>query len=355
MRAPEFITESRQPGEYVYHASYVGNNTAQWLRSLIQRGLQPSKEGYAGPGTYFAYEPDEGYYHVTPEDSKILRVKWADLVKLYGVYPDSPNGIERDDDEIIVPGPVPGNILEVEYFEGEWWDLKSALGAETYHYENVEEAETGTKFARSVSATMRKAGYKKLGSGADATVWARDAGSVVKIIMPEDGGTGAAKTFKRFVDFCNEHKDVPNLPKFTPVDEEISSKLNFDGEQYIYFAMERLQPIARNSFEEAMVWILSDLAAKGLSWERAYSTIVQPDTWRLWDDGLPANQIIQQLKSFGKQEQAQYGLLFTVMVLLYKTGRINKLGWDLHTENVMQRSDGTLVIVDPWFAEATDN
>lgn len=139
MRALEFITESRQPGEYVYHASYVGDDTARWLKSLIQRGLQPSKEGYAGPGTYFAYAPDQGYYHVSPEDSKILRVRWADLAKLYGVYPDNPNGIERDDDEIIVPGPVPGNILEVEYFEDEWWDLKSALAAETYNYEQMEE------------------------------------------------------------------------------------------------------------------------------------------------------------------------------------------------------------------------
>jgi len=130
------VAESRQPGEYVYHASYVGDNKAQWLRSLIQRGLQPSKEGYSGLGTYFAYAPDEGYYHVTPEDSMILRVRWADLVKLYGVYPDNPKGIERDDDEIIVPGPVPGNVLELEYFEDEWWDLKSALSAETYHTGN---------------------------------------------------------------------------------------------------------------------------------------------------------------------------------------------------------------------------
>ena len=34
MRIVEVVTESRQPGEYVYHASYVGNNKAQWLKSL---------------------------------------------------------------------------------------------------------------------------------------------------------------------------------------------------------------------------------------------------------------------------------------------------------------------------------
>lgn len=35
--------------------------------------------------------------------------------------------------------------------------------------------------------------------------------------------------------------------------------------------------------------------------------------------------------------------------MLYKTGQINKIGWDLHTENVMHRRNGQLVIIDPWF------
>lgn len=135
MKINEIILESRQPGEYVYHASYVGDDRARWLKSLIQTGLKPSERGYSGAGTYFAYAPDEGYYHVTPEDSMILRVRWTDLVKLYGTYPQNPNGIERDDDEIVVPGPVPAKLLELEYFEGEWWDLASALSAETYQYD----------------------------------------------------------------------------------------------------------------------------------------------------------------------------------------------------------------------------
>ena len=160
MRIVEVVTESRQPGEYVYHASYVGNNKAQWLKSLIRHGLKPSEKGYSGAGTYFAYAPDEGYYHVTAEDSLILRVRWADLVKLYGTYPQNPKGIERDDDEIIVPGPVPSSILEVEYFEDEWWDLKSALSAETHQYEartNPEQnpkPESGFKELASIAKTI---------------------------------------------------------------------------------------------------------------------------------------------------------------------------------------------------------
>jgi len=115
-------------GMYVYHASYLPDQTTG-LKSILTKGLQPSAEGYAGPGVYFAYDPEGGYYHVSKEEATMFRVKWADLVNKFGTYPTNPNGIERDDDEIIVPGIVPASMLEVEYFPGEWWDLKSALAA----------------------------------------------------------------------------------------------------------------------------------------------------------------------------------------------------------------------------------
>lgn len=123
------LSEISQPGEYVYHASYLPN-LGKGLASIIRQGLIPSTVGYSGPGLYFAYDPDGGFYHVDKEEATMFRVKWADLVKLYGVYPDNKNGIERDDDEIIVPGPVPAHLLEVEYFPGEWWDVLSAYRAE---------------------------------------------------------------------------------------------------------------------------------------------------------------------------------------------------------------------------------
>lgn len=125
--------ESRKPGEWVYHASHVVKDQATLFRSLLSKGLLPSKSGYSGKGVYFAYRPEEGYYHVSPEDSVILRVKWSDLVKLYGTYPSTPDGIERNEDEIIVRGVVPPNIIEVEYFPDEWWTLRDALAAETGH------------------------------------------------------------------------------------------------------------------------------------------------------------------------------------------------------------------------------
>lgn len=128
MKAFEILTESREPGEYVYHASYLPN-TKVGLASVLKHGLLPSINGYSGPGVYFSYTPDGGFYHVDKEQATLFRVKWADLVKLFGVYPENSSGIERTPDEIIVPGAVPADMLEVEYFENEWWPIDAAFAS----------------------------------------------------------------------------------------------------------------------------------------------------------------------------------------------------------------------------------
>lgn len=132
MRAQEFIIEAT-PGEYVYHASTGAMRTL--IPSLLRKGLQPSSVGYAGPGVYFAYTPEvaAGW----SDDPVMLRVRWNDLAQRFGVYPKNENGIQRDDEEIIVPGVVPADLVEIEYFPGEWWDLESALSAETHHLDEV--------------------------------------------------------------------------------------------------------------------------------------------------------------------------------------------------------------------------
>ena len=123
-------SNSTQPGEYVYHASYLPN-LARGLKSIMMSGLKPSENGYGGRGVYFAYTPDGGFYHVDEDQATMFRVKWADLVEMYGVYPENKNGIQRDNEEIIVPGPVPADMLELEYFPDEWWDIRTALSSET--------------------------------------------------------------------------------------------------------------------------------------------------------------------------------------------------------------------------------
>ena len=41
-------------------------------------------------------------------------------------------------------------------------------------------------------------------------------------------------------------------------------------------------------------------------------------------------------------------LLIQTLNELYSTGSKNKYRWDLHSDNIMMRKDGTPVINDPW-------
>ena len=124
------ISEAVTPGEYVYHASYMPN-LKSGLMNIQKHGLQPSKSGQMGAGVYFAYKPDDTYYHVSKDEATMFRVKWDDLVKLYGTYPSNKNGIQRDEEQIVVPGAVPSKFLEVEYFPDEYWEIHHALAAES--------------------------------------------------------------------------------------------------------------------------------------------------------------------------------------------------------------------------------
>ena len=129
MKVSELFEQTKEPGEYVYHASYLPD-LGRGLKSILAKGLLPSKEGYSGPGVYFAYDHDGGFYHVSEDEATMFRVKWNDLKKMFGVYPEK-DGIERDDEEIIVRKSVPAHLLEVEYFPGEWWDIETAVEHET--------------------------------------------------------------------------------------------------------------------------------------------------------------------------------------------------------------------------------
>lgn len=203
-----------------------------------------------------------------------------------------------------------------------------------------------------IDQTLRSAGYTELGSGADATVWTKDSGSVIKIIVPEDDDVSrAVTTFKKFYEFCMQHQDVECLPKFIPIQGRHYAEFTIKDKTFVQISMEQLYPLKNNSFHEAMTWYLSDFATKNTPWDKVKQILSSPKAW--YDSehfDKYANQFALKVQNLNKIFEAKLSLLYTVMSLLYHTGRINKFGWDLHTENVMQRKDGTLVIIDPWFS-----
>jgi hypothetical protein len=217
--------------------------------------------------------------------------------------------------------------------------------------EVIDEYENGTDNSRQIFDKLKQLGYTKLGSGQDATVWSKDEASVIKILMPSDKPHNAENGFLTFYNFCQQHKDVPNLPKFIDVGGVHHSVFTMNGTNYRQIAMERLQPIANGSFEEAMVWILSDLASTRALWNAVVEKLLDANEWNANSTGIMSRmpELIRE-KINDKRFNAEYNLLLTTMQVLYMAGKQAGLGWDLHTENVMQRRDGTLVIVDPFYS-----
>ena len=209
----------------------------------------------------------------------------------------------------------------------------------------IDEADSKSQYAHEIALKLQAAGYKKLGIGADATVWSKDDNYVIKILMPDDPSSQAERVFQKFYEFCQQHPKLSCLPKFNEV-----NTIDIGGKDYTQIEMEKLTPIINNTFEEAMVWALSDMVSKNLSWETVVQELLNPKTWY---GGM--TRVMRKMPIFVRQRMNSpefnktYSQLYEVMRHLYQTGEINDFGWDLHTENIMQRSNGQLVIIDPWF------
>lgn len=218
--------------------------------------------------------------------------------------------------------------------------------------EIIDEYEQGTDNSRQIFAKLKSLGYKKLGSGQDATVWSKDEASVIKILMPSRAVPGPAQDAERgflaFYNFCQQYPDNPNLPKFIDIGGAHHTVFELNGVPYRQIAMEKLQPIKNGSFEEAMVWMLSDLVNSTRDWNGIVELLKQPDTWSVEPSMAKMPELVSE-KLSDPVVNRQYGILYLTMRRLYAAGQKAGLGWDLHTENIMQRKDGTLVIVDPYF------
>ena len=217
---------------------------------------------------------------------------------------------------------------------------------------DVVEAETDTPNAREISNQLRAAGYHHVGSGADATVFAKDDSHVIKILMPEDAGSKAEQVFRKFYEFSIAHQDLACVPRFNEV-----NTIDINGKDYTQIEMEKLSPIQTDSFVEGLIWFLSDYTNTTQPWETIERELAEPNTWKDYSPNY-ANTFAKTWQSLvenpaSKKTYAMYIQLYNVMKLLYSTGNINKFGWDLHTANVMLRGNGQPVIIDPWFSDGT--
>jgi hypothetical protein len=210
--------------------------------------------------------------------------------------------------------------------------------------EFVTEYERGTDNSEQIFAQLEDAGYEYLGGGIDATVWGRDEGEVLKVLMPQNAKADAERGFLIFHDACIAMKNNPHVPRFL----DDYSVFEINGEDYMQITMERLQPIPTNTIEEAMVWGLSELATVAfIKWSDVDDQLGDPEFWRHYAGEVTLDEIGRTLGD--SQAMSEYKSLFATMLAFHKIlMKNNGLNWDLHTENVMRRDDGTLVITDPF-------
>ena len=220
--------------------------------------------------------------------------------------------------------------------------------------EPIDEAEVGTTNAKSIANQLKAAGYSNVGTGADSTVWAKDDSHIIKILMPEDLGTKAEQVFRKFYEFAMSHQDLACMPRFNEV-----NTVDINGKDYTQIEMERLAPIEKGTFMEGVIWFFSDFCQAREPWDKVDHAMGLSDTWEWYPYAKSSKSIVNvyirqwQDLMYDKKSYSMYRQLYNVMKLLYNTGTINKFGWDLHTANVMQRSNGQPVIIDPWFSEGT--
>jgi hypothetical protein len=201
-----------------------------------------------------------------------------------------------------------------------------------------------------IRQTMKSAGYAELGTGADAAVYAKDADTVIKILMPDSGqlSTGE-KTFLDFYQYVTTSKPNPFLPRFVKIQGQHHNRFEIDGEPFRQIAMERLQPIPAGTALQGIVWIMSECAARQLSWQQVLDDFMtESDLWRYWSGDPDVPELVYN-EFIDHNKQSYYEALYITMLILARLGAHKGWGWDLHTENVMQRADGTPVIIDPWY------
>ena len=185
MKIEDIITNSREPGEYIYHATRF-DNLKEGLSSIKEQGLLKAKEALYGPGVYMGYNPAECLCQVSCKEARVLEARWQSIRVLYGADPTNPAGlpdsyklqnvaeglrkiqklgvsniksglkdenfyqaaandavilradwkkikemygddIQMEPNTIVVPDTIPASLLEVEYKPSQWTSINEAI------------------------------------------------------------------------------------------------------------------------------------------------------------------------------------------------------------------------------------
>jgi hypothetical protein len=206
----------------------------------------------------------------------------------------------------------------------------------------------GRKGRKQISTDLKAAGYKELGAGADAIVWAKEKGDVVKIIMPDFGldFDNAVLMIRKFYDFCKKENSI-HLPRFTNFVTREIEEFDLDGDKVLLVSMERLKPLKEGSDEECFYWLLNELIQRYSNVSKAHDDLINNKNQVLNEFDFD-EYAARGYKYFERMKDRSWILDFMkIMRKAYDYGKSQKFSWDLHTQNIMKRGS-VPVIIDPW-------
>ena len=295
MRAEEFVTEApRDVFHFVGHSPSVPRPTGNYYKWQVD--LSNGQHYYIRAGAYTKLDKFQQYF----------QRKW---------------GTEMPDVEVV-------NATRLEQLsEGDLDEMAGAIHS-------------------GVRQALDKKGYQYLGGGIDKQAFLEPSTGQVLVVFgynkaAQGGFSGDQMMFVDWAKYCKKNKANPHLPRFSDW-----ASFDFHGKRYLQIRMEPLQELS--DYLKMIIVHLEEVAKYSKSKPKtAYKKIATFANHDLLDagefDDLDHQAVVKNLGG----EQAAYNLLKTVYDVK-KFGKQHGFKLDLHGGNYMQRSDGTIVVNDPY-------
>lgn len=203
---------------------------------------------------------------------------------------------------------------------------------------------------------MIKKGYKRLGGGMDAMAFLEPGtGLVLKIIGSRLGPDGdspfkgipkAHTGFIAFATFCQRNPNNPFLPQFSGWET-----FEFEGRSYIQVRMERLFPLRKTGWGEALETMADHIGQgpNGAASKEAVEDFIEEYITAPKNHSYYGSSF-EELGSYLGIDGLT--LLWNTIIKLIKN-KPSGMNLDLHGSNFMLGSDGHIVISDPYYSGYT--
>jgi hypothetical protein len=213
-------------------------------------------------------------------------------------------------------------------------------------FEDAELEEMAGSINVGISQYLAKRGYQYLGGGIDKQAYLESSTGQVLIVF------GYRKEYSEFspdqrmfinwINYCNKNKDNPHLPRFSGFET-----FQFQGKNYIQARMEALRELP-----DEVGYLVGNIEEVTLqmgrgNFDRAMKILTGYAQDSSYEGDQPLWYEVKDSINFLGGAEAAKNLLKTVKTV-QQFARKHNYSIDLHRGNYMARSDGTIVVNDPF-------